>query len=313
MKHEIDVITYGEAMTMFIAEEYGSLEQASKFYKRVAGAELNVATGLSRLGLSTTWMSKIGNDSFGKFILKFLEKENINTELVSIDYLHPTGFQLKEKARFGEDPKVEYFRKGSAASYISTKDIVVPVIEKAKHLHLTGIAPAISLSSFELSEYLQDFMRTHNRTISFDPNLRPSLWENENIMREKINQLAIKSDWFLPGINEGRILTGLSSPSEIADFYLNQGVKLVVIKLGEEGAYFKDKEGNNKIIPPFKVENVVDTVGAGDGFAVGIISALLEGKTIEEAVVRGNKIGSLVIQVSGDNEGLPTKSTLGDY
>lgn len=313
MKNEIDVITYGEAMAMFIAEECGQLEQVSKFYKRVAGAELNVATGLSRLGLSTTWMSKIGNDSFGRFILQFLAKENINSELVFIDSLHPTGFQLKEKAKFGEDPKVEYFRKGSAASHISIKDVVPSTFERARHLHLTGISAAISSSSFELSEYLLDLMRKQNKTISFDPNLRPSLWKNESIMREKINKLAIKSDWFLPGINEGRILTGLDSPHEIADFYLNQGVQLVIIKLGGEGAYFKDKDGNNHIIPSFKVEKVVDTVGAGDGFAVGVISALLEGKTIEEAVIRGNKIGSLVIQVSGDNEGLPNRSALGNY
>lgn len=313
MKNEIDVITYGEAMAMFIAEECGQLEQVSKFYKRVAGAELNVATGLSRLGLSTTWMSRIGNDSFGRFILQFLAKENINSELVFIDSLNPTGFQLKEKAKYGEDPKVEYFRKGSAASHISIKDVVHATFERAKHLHLTGISAAISSSSFELSEYLLDLMRKQNKTISFDPNLRPSLWENESIMREKINKLAIKSDWFLPGINEGRILTGLDSPHEIADFYLNQGVQLVIIKLGGEGAYFKDKDGNNHIIPSFKVEKVVDTVGAGDGFAVGVISALLEGKTIEEAVIRGNKIGSLVIQVSGDNEGLPTRSALGNY
>ena len=60
-----------------------------------------------------------------------------------------------------------------------------------------------------------------------------------------------------------------------------------------------------------KVENVVDTVGAGDGFAVGVISALLEGKTLPQAVARGNKIGSLAIQVQGDSEGLPTRAQLG--
>lgn len=313
MRNEIDVITYGEAMAMFIAEEYGQLEQVSKFIKRVAGAELNVATGLSRLGISTTWMSKLGNDSFGKFILQFLEKEKINSELVFIDHLHPTAFQLKEKAELGQDPKVEYFRKGSAASHLSPLDVIPSVFERAKHLHLTGVSAAISASSYELSEYLLTLMKKQNKTISFDPNLRPTLWENENVMREKINKLAIKSDWFLPGIKEGRILTGLNTPTDIADFYLNQGVQIVVIKLGEEGAYFKDKQGNSDIIPSFKVEKVIDTVGAGDGFAVGVISALLEGKTIEQAVKRGNKIGSLVIQVSGDNEGLPTKAELGNY
>lgn len=313
MENEIDVITYGEAMAMFVAEEYGKLENISLFSKRVAGAELNVATGLARLGLSVTWMSRVGNDSFGRFILQYLDKENINSELVSIDDFYPTGFQLKEKAQNGEDPKVEYFRKGSAASYISVDEVVSSVFEKARHLHLTGVAAAISESSYALSCYLTDFMRSKKKTISFDPNLRPSLWRNEKVMREKINRLAVKSDWFLPGIQEGRILTGRHSAEEIADFYLEQGVGFVVIKLGGEGAYFKDRQGYQKIVAPFKVEHVVDTVGAGDGFAVGVISALLEGKTPEHAVIRGNKIGSLVIQVSGDNEGLPTQIELGNY
>lgn len=311
--NNIDVITYGEAMAMFIAQEYGDLEKVHIFQKKVAGAELNVATGLSRLGISTAWMSKIGNDSFGKFILQHLEQENINSELVFIDREHPTGFLLKEKAKNGEDPKVEYFRKGTAASYIAINDVIPSTFERAKHLHLSGVAAAISESSYDLSNYLLEFMRDKHKTISFDPNLRPSLWKNEQIMKEKINHLAIKSDWFLPGIKEGKILTGLNNPNEIADFYLDKGVKLVIIKLGEEGAYFKDCKGNENIIPPFKVNNVVDTVGAGDGFAVGVISALLEGKTTEQAVIRGNKIGSLIIQVTGDNEGLPTKSELADY
>lgn len=311
--NNIDVITYGEAMAMFIAQEYGYLEKVHIFQKKVAGAELNVATGLSRLGISTAWMSKIGNDSFGKFILQHLEQENINSELVFIDREHPTGFLLKEKAKNGEDPKVEYFRKGTAASYIAINDVIPSTFERAKHLHLSGVAAAISESSYDLSNYLLEFMRDKHKTISFDPNLRPSLWKNEQIMKEKINHLAIKSDWFLPGIKEGKILTGLNNPNEIAGFYLDKGVKLVIIKLGEEGAYFKDCKGNENIIPPFKVNNVVDTVGAGDGFAVGVISALLEGKTTEQAVIRGNKIGSLIIQVTGDNEGLPTKSELADY
>lgn len=311
--NNIDVITYGEAMAMFIAQEYGDLEKVNIFQKKVAGAELNVATGLSRLGISTAWMSRVGNDSFGKFILQHLEQENINSELVFIDREHPTGFLLKEKAQNGEDPKVEYFRKGTAASYIAINDIIPSIFERAKHLHLSGVAAAISESSYNLSNHLLEFMRDKHKTISFDPNLRPSLWKNEQIMKEKINQLAIKADWFLPGIKEGKILTGLNNPNEIADFYLDKGTKLVIIKLGEEGAYFKDYKNNENVIPSFKVSNVVDTVGAGDGFAVGVISALLEGKTTEQAVIRGNKIGSLIIQVTGDNEGLPTKSELADY
>jgi len=132
-------------------------------------------------------------------------------------------------------------------------------------------------------------------------------------MVEKLNQLAYKANWVMPGINEGKILTGLDKPEAIADFYLNQGVKLVVIKTGGDGAYYKTSQNESGSVPAFYVDNVVDTVGAGDGFAVGVISALLEGKSIKEALTRGNRIGSLAIQVIGDSEGLPNRQQLGNF
>ncbi|QIQ20992.1 sugar kinase [Zophobihabitans entericus] len=313
MQKSLDVITYGEAMTMFVANETGELADVNTFTKRAAGAELNVAIGLARLGLNVGWMSRVGKDSFGQFILNVLKQENINTQHVTIDGNYPTGFQLKSKTLDGTDPKVEYFRKGSAASHLSVTDFNESYFASARHLHLSGVAAALSATSYQLSEHIADYMRSAGKTISFDPNLRPVLWKSEQEMVTQLNKLAFKADWVLPGIKEGTILTGHKEPEAIADFYLNKGVKLVVIKTGETGAYFKDHKGYKGQIAGFKVTNVVDTVGAGDGFAVGLVSALLEGKTIEQAVTRGNRIGSLAIQVIGDSEGLPTKDILGNY
>ena len=155
-------------------------------------------------------------------------------------------------------------------------------------------------------------MKAQGKTISFDPNLRPVLWKSEAEMVEKLNRLAFQADWVLPGLKEGVILTGQQSPEGIADFYLQRGVKAVVIKTGPDGAWYKTASGEQGAVAPVKVDNVVDTVGAGDGFAVGVISALLEGKTLQQAVQRGNKIGSLAIQVPGDSEGLPTREGLGE-
>ena len=98
----------------------------------------------------------------------------------------------------------------------------------------------------------------------------------------------------------------------IADFYLSHGVRAVIIKTGSDGAWYKTADGEQGAVAAIKVDNVVDTVGAGDGFAVGVISALLEGKPLPQAVKRGNKIGSLAIQVQGDSEGLPTREALGE-
>ncbi|MDJ0038215.1 sugar kinase [Pantoea allii] len=308
----LDVITIGEAMAMFVARETGDLAAVETFVKRAAGAELNVAIGLARLGLKVGWVSRIGQDAFGRFICQVLDKENIDHRQVIVDSHYPTGFQLKSKVDDGSDPLVEYFRKGSAASHLSPKDFDHDYFGSARHLHLSGVAAAISDSSLALTKHAAKEMRARGKTISFDPNLRPVLWRSEDEMRKQLNLLAEYADWVLPGEKEGYILTGYRQPQDIADFYLDKGVKAVIIKTGCDGAWYKTASGEQGKVEAMKVDNVVDTVGAGDGFAVGVVSALLEGKPLVQAIRRGNKIGSLAIQVIGDSEGLPTRQQLGD-
>ena len=312
MENALDVITIGEAMAMFVATETGELRAVEHFIKRVAGAELNVATGLARLGLKVGWVSRVGKDSFGRFVLHSLAKEGIDARGVSEDSRYATGFQMKSKVENGTDPIVEYFRKGSAASHLSPEDFRAEYFASARHLHLSGVAAALSESSYALLEQAATTMKAQGKTISFDPNLRPVLWKSEAEMVEKLNQLAFQADWVLPGIKEGMILTGQRTPEGIADFYLTRGVQAVIIKTGCDGAWYKTAAGEQGAVAAIKVDNVVDTVGAGDGFAVGVISALLEGRTLQQAIRRGNKIGSLAIQVQGDSEGLPTREALGE-
>lgn len=309
----LDAVTIGEAMAMFIATEAGDLAAADRFVKRIAGAELNVAIGLARLGLKVGWVSRIGNDSFGHYTLQQLDKEGVDSRQVSVDPRYPTGFQLKSKVEDGSDPLVEYFRKGSAASHLSVEDFNRDYFGAARHLHLSGVAAAISDSSLALCKHAAQEMKQMGKTLSFDPNLRPVLWPGEREMAKQLNTLAGFADWVLPGISEGKILTGYDQPEAIADFYLDMGVKAVIIKTGCDGAWYKTAEGEKGQVEAIRTENVVDTVGAGDGFAVGVISALLEGKTLPQAIKRGNKIGSLAIQVTGDSEGLPTRDALGDF
>ena len=93
MKTSLDVVTYGEAMTMFVAAETGDLAKVGQFTKRVAGADLNVAIGLSRLGFRVGWMSRVGKDSFGRYVLDVLAQEGIDAGCVTIDERYPTAFQ----------------------------------------------------------------------------------------------------------------------------------------------------------------------------------------------------------------------------
>ncbi|MHC8320143.1 sugar kinase [Pseudomonas sp. GB2N2] len=305
---EIDILSFGETMAMFVADHNGDLAHVDHFHKRIAGADSNVAIGLSRLGFRVAWLSRVGADSFGRFVIDTLEKEGLDCSNVAIDSAHPTGFQVKSRTDGGDDPLVEYFRRGSAASHLSPQSIV-PELLKARHLHATGIPAALSESARQLSFELMTRMREAGRSVSFDPNLRPSLWASERQMISEINRLAALAHWVLPGLSEGRLLTGFDDPADIAAFYLDQGVEAVAIKLGPHGAYYRTQldEGFVAGVP---VETVVDTVGAGDGFAVGIISALLENHSFADAVKRANWIGSRAVQNRGDMEGLPTRSEL---
>nr|WP_257215273.1 sugar kinase [Pollutimonas harenae] len=305
----MDVVTFGEAMMLLVADQPGPLEQVQGFIKRTAGAETNVAIGLARLGVKVGWASRLGADSMARYLLATMEAEGIDCSHVVCDAQQRTGFQIKGRVTDGSDPPVEYHRKGSAASQMRVADIDEAWLCSARHLHSTGVFPAISENCYQVAAKTMKLMRAAGKTVSFDPNLRPSLWPSTESMRDGINALAFSANWLFPGIAEGRLLTGLDTPEDIARYYRDQGVGLVVIKLGADGAYFDsgDEQGYVAGVP---VQTVIDTVGAGDGFAAGVMSALLEGKPLRAAVKRGAWIGARAVQVVGDTEGLPTRQEL---
>jgi len=305
-----DVALFGEAMLLLVADRPGPLEDAQSFHKRTAGAETNVAIGLSRLGLKVGWASRLGTDSMGRALLAAMRAEGIDCSHVITDPTQRTGFQFKGRVTDGSDPPIEYHRKGSAASHMGPADVDEAWLRSARHLHATGVFAAISDTSLQAALKSMDVMRAAGRTISFDTNLRPTLWSSTETMRHWINELASRADWVLPGIEEGLLLTGHSKPEDVARFYRERGAKLVVVKLGAEGAYYDSDVAGTGRVDGFPVKEVIDTVGAGDGFAAGVVSALLEGRSVPDAVRRGAWIGARAVQVLGDTEGLPTRAQL---
>ena len=305
----LDVVTFGEAMMMLVADQPGPIEHAESFTRRTAGAETNVAIGLARLGLNVGWASRLGTDSMGRFLIDAMRREGIDCSHVVCDPEQRTGMQFKGRVDDGSDPPVEYHRKGSAASLFQPEQIDVDWLTSARHLHATGVFAALSDNCHATARRSLELMRAAGATISFDPNLRPTLWPSRQRMIEAINALAAQADWVLPGLEEGQLLTGCATPEGIAAFYRERGARLVVVKLGPAGAYF-DAGDQSAHVPGFPVARVVDTVGAGDGFAVGVISALLAGRSVRDAVRRGAWIGARAVQVRGDTEGLPTQAEL---
>ncbi|HEX7385099.1 MAG TPA: sugar kinase [Burkholderiaceae bacterium] len=305
-----DVALFGEAMLLLVADRPGPIEAAQAFVKRTAGAETNVAIGLARLGLRVGWASRLGADSMGRYLLAEMRREGIDCSHVVVDPTQRTGLQFKGRVVDGSDPPVEYHRKGSAASRMGPADVDADWLRAARHLHATGVFPALSESTLDAARRSLAVMREAGRSITFDPNLRPSLWSSQAHMRETINALACQAGCVLPGLEEGRLLTGEREPEAIAAFYRAAGVPTAIVKLGAAGAYYDDAAQGRGFVPGFPVAEVVDTVGAGDGFAVGVISAWLEGRPLADAVRRGCWIGARAVQVLGDTEGLPTRAEL---
>ncbi|GAA0749113.1 sugar kinase [Ideonella azotifigens] len=306
----LDVLTAGEALVLLAAEETGGLHAVERFRRFSAGAELNVAIGLARLGLRVGYLTRLGDDAFGRFLAEVLRREGIVADFASVDQGSSNGFMLKSLEADGTDPQIEYFRRGSAASRMHAGDLARLDGTRARHLHLTGILPALSPGCSELAQRLAERAREQGSSLSFDPNLRPRLWPDREQMIRSINGFAAISDLVLPGLAEGRLLTGRAQPDDIADFYLALGAGAVVVKLGPDGAYCANQQGLRAHVPGVQVKRVVDTVGAGDGFAVGVVSALLEGLPLDAAAQRGCAIGARVVQFPGDCDGLPTRAQL---
>lgn len=302
-----DAVTFGEAMAMFVANESGSLDEVAQYTRALAGAETNVATGLARLGHSTGWIGRVGDDPFGRYIHTALSGSGIDTQHITVDPQAPTGFQIKSHAG-GGDPEVVYFRRNSAGSRLAWQDTLESYIGGARHLHITGIPLALSPSTREFAFRAAHVARQHGVTVSFDTNLRPVLWASTAEMIEVTHQMVRLADIVLPGVSEGQVLLGTNDPIEIGQTYLDMGAATVVVKDGGNGATLVTRTEvlHRKVFPV----TVIDTVGAGDGFAAGFISGTLDRLSPRGALRRAAAVGALATTSPGDRDGLPDRLQL---
>ncbi len=303
----MDVVTIGETMALFTPDTTGLMRYAKQFTMKFGGAESNVVIGLSRLGHKTGWISKVGNDEFGKAMIAAIRGEGVDVSQVKLDPEHPTGVYFKEPRR-ANDVRIYYYRHGSAASQLTVQDLNEEYIASAKYLHVTGITPALSESCYETTMEAIEMAKRNHVTVVFDPNLRKKLW-SEDKARTTLLELASKADIVLPGIAEGEFMFHERNPQKIGECFIHLGASIVALKVGAEGAYYFTSKESAKV-PGFSVDQVIDPIGAGDGFAAGFISGLLEELSLPKAVERGNAVGAFVTMVSGDIEGLPEKDEL---
>lgn len=305
------VLLIGEPMELLFAEDEGALADVTHFRASVSGAEMNVAVGLARLGLCPRYMTRLGTDPRADRIRRFMRKNGIADDLIITDPSHLTGAMMKNKAEPGKH-EIYYFRQDSAASFLCEQDVDAIDLTDIRAVHFTGIFPSISKSAADAARRLVKRAKENDIIVVFDPNLRCQLWNSSPETIALLNEFAALADVFLPSLKEAETLCGLTDAEEIADHYLSLGTKKVVVKLGKQGAYYKSRVESG-VAPTFQADAVVDTAGAGDGFAAGLISGLCEEIPLGEAVVRANAVGSMQIQNASDNAGLPTLSELREY
>ncbi|GAA0180081.1 2-dehydro-3-deoxygluconokinase [Clostridium sediminicola] len=306
----MDVVTFGETMVLFNPDSNGPLRYVHKFTKSIGGAESNVAIALARLGHEVGWFSKLGNDEFGKYIKAIIRGEGVDVSRVVEDDNNVTGLVFKERFMH-TDPNIYYYRKHSATSFLNVEDINYNYIKNSKILHITGITAALSKTSREAVFKAIEIAKKENVIISFDPNIRLKLWKIEEAKDVLLN-IANKADIIFPGISEAKMLLGIDEPKEITSNFLEMGCNIVAIKLGKEGCYVANRE-TSQFYKGYVIDKFEDTVGAGDGFAAGFLSGILQGLNIGECAQIANAVGAMATLVRGDMEGFPTKSQVMEF
>lgn len=296
-----EIVTFGESMGLFMPASSKGIAYSSQFEKSFGGAESNVAIGVSRLGHTAGWFSQLGRDPFGTMIMKALRSEGVDVSRVKYTSEAPTGLMFREVV--AGKSSVYYYRRHSAASMMGPSDLDESYIAGAKLLHITGITPALSPTCRETVLEAVRIAKKNGVKVCFDPNLRLKLWTLEEA-RPVLLELANEADYFLPGLDELALLYETENFDEIL-VKLKQLSAVCVIKGGGDRTYLLDA-GELSEVPYFKAKQVVDTVGAGDGFCAGFLVGLLKGMSHAEAVRLGNLIGSMVVQMEGDWEAIPT-------
>ena len=296
-----DLFTFGESLSVFISSDTDSVMSATKFERVTAGAEVNVAVALSRLGLKAQYFSRFGNDQLGSVMLADIKAEGVDVSLAKrVDSF--TGAMVRNPGK-SAPVEISYLRKGSAASTIEPSDILDSYISSTRWLHATGITCAISESGAKTVKHALEKAAQLKIKSSFDLNIRRKLW-SEDVARKVLEPLARDVELLIGGEDEYQVVFGQVEPKQILAEVNKRGCKIAVMTKGDQKMRFSI-DGNYEEITPPKVV-AVDPVGSGDAFTGGVIAGLLSGMSTTQALEQGSICGALVASMFGDWTGIPS-------
>ncbi len=295
-----DLFTFGEALALFLSTDTDNVVDAREYKRSTAGAEGNVSVALSRLGLKSTFFTRLGNDELGSAILNDFIAEGVDISLVK----RVPEFTSAMVRNPGTTRGVEatYLRTGSAASTMVASDINIDAMRSARWIHSTGITCAISKTGAETVAFALEESRKLKIRRSFDLNIRRKLW-SEVVTREVLEPLARELDLLIGGEDEYAVVFGQSDPKKALQTATERGCRIAVMTKGSQPIRFIADGTYGEVIPPKVV--AVDPVGSGDAFTGGVIAGLLAGLSAHDAIVQGSRGGALVASSFGDWAGLP--------
>ena len=295
-----DLYTFGEAMALFLASDTDSVLTARTYTRSTAGAEGNVAVGVSRLGLSAHFFTMMGNDQLGSAVLADFAAEGVDVSGVK----RVDSFSSAMIRNPGTTAPVEasYLRKGAAASLMTPDDLDGEIIKNSRWVHTTGITCAISKSAAESVAHGLELARKSAVKKSFDLNIRRKLW-SEAQARKVLEPLARDVDLLIGGEDEYCVVFGTSDAQEALKIAASRNNRIAIMTKGPEQLTYAH-EGQAHIVRPPQVKSV-DPVGSGDAFTSGVISGLLGGLSVADAIAQGTISGARVASQFGDWAGLP--------
>jgi 2-dehydro-3-deoxygluconokinase len=300
-----DVITIGETMALLRTDE-AQVDRGTRYTLGFGGAESNVAIGLARLGVSVGWYSALGDDDFGGMIQRGLSEEGVSVA-ARVDPLRPTGMMVKSLSP-GASRSVSYYRSSSAARDLGPADLDRIIWDGVSILHLSGILPALSESCRELWISVAQQAKSRGVAVSLDVNFRSALWSASEAS-ETVSKIVSDVDFLFGDHDELSLLAGEGlGDYDLAASLRDLGAKEVVVKRGDRGAACMGEQGWSERAA--HSVNVLDSVGAGDAFVAGYLSAALEGLNVDERLARAVLSGALACTHPGDWEGAPFRRDL---
>lgn len=305
-----DITVFGEILIDFTSQGF-NLDGQMSYARNPGGAPANVAVAAAKLGARTAFVGKAGRDMHGAFLRSVLQKENVDTAGLILDERYFTTLAFVEVNERGER-SFSFARKPGADTQIQKEEIDVDVLDHTDIFHV-GSLSLTDQPARDTTLYAVKRAKKKGSIISYDPNYRASLWSDEETAKHHMRSLVPYVDLMKLSDEETELLTDCKDIREAAEALYRQGVKIIVVTLGREGAYLYCKEGGRQV-PGFDVMRVEDTNGAGDSFWGGFLYKIsasekrLAELTMDELVEYtrfGNAAASLCVEKRGAIPAMP--------